>query len=60
MLSFKNVNFIYEPGRGLLHLRRVSGLSEPGAKKAVDEFCREQCVIAPNSLMTGNGALIKK
>lgn len=32
----------------------------PGAKKAVDEFCRERALIAPISLTTGNGALIKK
>jgi len=60
MLSFKNVNFIYEPGRGLSHLRRVSELSEPGGKKAVNEFCREHSVIARISLMIGDGARIKK
>jgi O-methyltransferase len=32
----------------------------PGAKRAVDEFCTKHDLIAPISLTTGNGALIKK
>lgn len=32
----------------------------PGARKAVDEFCKEHKLTTPVSLTTGNGALIKK
>ena len=64
---------LYEPIKGAIEYfypRMVKGgamvIDEygfprwPGAKKAVDEFCREQRMIAPISLTTGNGALIKK
>ena len=32
----------------------------PGAKKAVDEFCDQRGLVAPVSLTTGNGVLIRK
>ena len=74
--QYKFVNLdldLYDPIKGAIEYfypRMVTGgaivIDEyaiprwPGAKKAVDEFCREQGLIAAISLTTGNGALIKK
>ena len=64
---------LYEPTKGALayfYPRMIQGgiivvdeygvLRWPGARLAVDEFCREHGVTPAVSLTTGNGALIKK